>query len=79
MDRISKFLRKLSQKERVVARAILSKILARDLEGLDVKKLKGKNNEFRARKGDIRIIFLMSGDLIKVISIERKSDTTYKK
>ena len=79
MDRISKFLSKLSSKERKLVEDIASQVLACNLEGLDVKKLKGKYNEFRVRKSGIRIIFTMSGDLIKIISIERKNDNTYKK
>lgn len=79
MDRVTKFLKKLSPKERNTAGIVVSKILAHDFFGLNVKKLKGKQNEFRVRKGDIRIIFLMKGGFINIISIERKSDTTYYK
>ena len=79
MDRISKFLNKLSQKERDFVDIILSKILARKFETFDIKKLKGKNDEFRIRKGSIRIIFTMSNDSLKILSIERKSVNTYKK
>lgn len=78
MDRVSKFLKKLSPKDLGAVDIIVSQVLSHDFSGLNVKKLKGKHKEFRVRKGDIRIIFLMDNDSIKILSIERKSDNTYK-
>lgn len=79
MDRVAKFLNKLSQKERSVVKDVLEKIKRGDIANLDVKKLKGADNFFRARKGGIRIIYRIneSGEII-LISIERKNDNTYK-
>ncbi len=57
MDRISKFLRKLDAEQRSEVEKIIARIVAGDFSGLDIKKLKGKYDEFRVRKGDIRIIF----------------------
>lgn len=76
MDRISKFLRKLSSKERETVEQIISRVLAHNFSHLDVKKLKGEDNIFRIRKGNIRIKFQKREDVIFILSIERRSNTT---
>ena len=78
MDRISKFLQKLSKTERTTVDNIIMRVLNFDLDGLDVKKLKGEDAIFRVRKGKIRIIFVQRGNEIMILSIERRTDTTYK-
>lgn len=78
MDKISKALKKLSEKERQAIYFILSRIKNGQTEKLDIKKLKNNSDIFRARKGQIRIIYLLdkkSG--IKILAIERRSDNTY--
>ena len=78
MDKISKALDKLSAKEREVIKNILLKIRDNFFTGLDLKKLKNKDNIFRVRKGKIRIIFKMKkGEQISILTIERRSDKTY--
>lgn len=79
MDKISKFLNKLNQKEHGVIKDILEKIKKGEIEDLDMKKLKGLDNCFRIRKGEIRIIYRINetGDA-SLLSIERKNDNTYK-
>ncbi|MEK9175729.1 MAG: hypothetical protein AAB795_04060 [Patescibacteria group bacterium] len=79
MDKITKFLNKLSSKEKEVVVNIISHILANDFFHLDIKKLKGENNIFRVRKGDIRIIFQKKKNNIFILAVERRSDTTYSK
>lgn len=78
MDRIAKFLNKLSQKERSVVKDILEKIKKGDIANLDVKKLKGADSRFRIRKGEIRIIYRINenGETV-LLNIERKNDNTY--
>ncbi len=78
MDRIRKFLNKLSPKERITVEEIIECVLRRDLVGFDVKKLRGNQQEFRVRKGNIRIIFSMDGNEVFVQKIERRGDTTYR-
>mgnify|MGYP001574186224 CR=1 FL=1 len=79
MDRIAKFLNKLSQKERSIIKDILEKIKKGETANLDIKKLKGGDGHFRARKGEIRIIYRINeGSETILISIERKNDNTYK-
>ena len=79
MDRISKFLNKLSQKEMTIVKDVLEKIKKAETANLDIKKLKGADNFFRVRKGDIRIIYRISEkEEIILLNIERKNDNTYK-
>jgi mRNA-degrading endonuclease RelE of RelBE toxin-antitoxin system len=79
MDRISKALQKLSPKEREELKSLLERVKRNELADLDVKKLKGKNNIFRARKGRIRVIFAKQEDgNINILAVERRSDNTYR-
>ena len=79
MDKIEKALQKLSEKERVWVKEILERLQKGNLAGLDIKKLKGRDDIFRIRKGDIRIIYRSdSKGSAFILAIERKSDTTYK-
>lgn len=79
MDAIEKILRKLNDRERRWVREILKKLQARRFDGLDVKKLKGRGDIFRARKGDVRIIYRVSEEKeLFILAIERRSEKTYK-
>ncbi len=78
MDRIEKELAKLTQGERSQIKLIILKLKNRDFRGLDIKKLKGRNDIFRVRKGDLRIIYRILGEKIFILAIERRSEKTYK-
>ena len=78
MDKIQKALRKLRPKERRAVKLILQKLVNRNFSGLDLKKLKGRDDIYRIRKGSIGIIYRITSDnQIFVLAIERRSDTTY--
>jgi len=77
MDKISKALKRLSVKERRGIKNILKNIKLGMFNGLDIKKLKGHDNIFRARKGDLRIVYIKNSTSIKILAIERRSDNTY--
>lgn len=80
MDKIAKALRRLSAKEQKIIKAILLKIKSGQITELDLKKLKDRDDVFRVRKGDLRILFRRNEDgTIKILALERRSDTTYKK
>ncbi len=79
MDQIKKALKKLSAKERLQLEQILELIKRGKLQGLDVKKLVGRSDVYRVRKGDLRIIFEQYSDEIRIIALERRSTTTYRK
>ena len=78
MDKISKALKKLTAKEKLVVKEILERIKNCDFSNLDLKKLKNSDDIFRVRKGAVRIIYRIRGDEIAILSVERRSDTTYK-
>lgn len=78
VDKIVKVLNKLSDKERQKVKEILIKIKANNYSQLDLKKLKGRDDVYRVRKGKLRIIFLNQDGNIKILVIERRSEITYK-
>jgi len=78
MDKITKALRKLTLKERERIKQILRQLNSRNINGLDVKKLKGREDIFRLRKGDIRIIYRLAEKEIFILAIERRNEKTYK-
>lgn len=78
VDRVQKALDKLTAKEKEAVKDILTRLKNRQLDNLDIKKLKGKDDIFRVRKGSIRIIYQDKGDGgIFVLTIERRNDNTY--
>lgn len=77
MNRIEKFLQKLQSSEREEANIAITRLVAHDWAGLDIKKLKGFGNLFRCRGGNIRIIFEVIGGDIVIIKAGRRNDTTY--
>lgn len=79
VDRMTKNLRKFSKRDRGQILQLMKRILINDLQGLDVKKLKDRDDAFRVRKGDFRVIFRKVDQGINVIiAIERRSESTYK-
>jgi mRNA-degrading endonuclease RelE of RelBE toxin-antitoxin system len=78
MDKIQKALLKFTEKERRQIKSILTELLSGQFEGLDLKKLKGREDIFRVRKGTIRIIYRMKDKHIFILTIERKKEKTYK-
>jgi len=79
MDKIEKALSKLSFGERKKLKKILIQIGKKDFQNLDLKKLKARNDVFRIRKSNIRIIFRKIDNCIKILSIERRSSKAYNK
>lgn len=76
-DKIQKSLNILSEKEKEAVKNLLIKIKMGRLLGIDIKKLKGREDIYRARKGKIRIIYKMCDDGIYLLAIERRSENTY--
>ena len=76
MNKVDKFLKKLSLEDRIVVEKCLNLVKSGNFANLDFKKLKGKENKFRVRKGNIRIIFSIE-NTVKILSIGRRDDTTY--
>lgn len=78
MDKIEKALRRLNTKERLEIKEVLIKVDSGNLKGLDVKKLKGRDDIFRVRKGGLRIIYRLENKKIFILSIDRRHENTYK-
>ena len=77
MDAIEKALKKFNAKERERLKELLEKLARGALQGLDIKKLQGRDDIFRIRKGDIRIVYRKVGSTISILLIERRSEQTY--
>lgn len=79
MPNLKKLLSKLTVTERKIAEFLIEKIVSFAWQDLDIKKLKGYHDIFRARKGRLRIIFKTDKNKkIYILSIERRSDKMYK-
>jgi len=77
MDKIRKALEKLSKKERAQIKTILTRLNSGRFEGLNVKKLRGREDIFRVRKGGFRIIYRLQGQNIFILAIGRRRESTY--
>jgi len=78
MDKISKVLKKFSSKENKLVKLILEKIKKGDFKDLKIKKLKMQQDIYRIRKGRIRIIYRVKNKRIILLTVEKRSDNTYK-
>lgn len=78
MDKIAKALGKLNPKERGQIKGLLLRLRSGGTANLDTKKLKGREDIFRVRKGDFRILYRLEGGAIFVLAIERRNEGTYK-
>lgn len=74
MDKIEKFLRSLSKKERVLLTSLLSDIRALNIQKYDVRPLKGYKGLFRLRKGQIRVVFSKGAEGGRAINIAFRKD-----
>lgn len=78
MDRISKFLARLSHDEQKRVMETIEQLIAGESSSLDIKKLKGQKYAYRVRVGDMRIIYTKEKN-IRVVAIERRNDKTYRR
>jgi mRNA-degrading endonuclease RelE of RelBE toxin-antitoxin system len=78
MNKNEKFLRKAGKKERQGIYSLLEKIGRGNYENLDVKKLKRHESFYRARMGQIRVIFKVVDGVVTIISIAKRDENTYK-
>ncbi len=79
VDRIKKVLKKLEEKQRRKLTEIIERIVNNTIDGLDVRKLAGRNDVFRVRVGQHRIIFKhLTDHTNQILILEKRSDTTYR-
>lgn len=77
-DKIKKLLGKLSPKEREIVKLLIMRVKLDDIEGLDIKQLKGHSDLFRVRKGRIRIVYRKTLSEFLIVRIDRRNEKTYK-
>lgn len=77
MDKLAKVLAKMPKADRQKIKTILLRVGQRDFSGLDFKKLTGRDDIYRVRQGDWRIIFRLVKDDIYILAVERRIDNTY--
>lgn len=78
-DKIAKLLRKLPPKQLRLLLPVVKQITSNDLEGLDVKSLKGRTGLHGVRVGNYRIIFsVQSGSVPELITIAKRDEKTYR-
>jgi len=64
-----KYINKLSNKEKIIFRDIIKKIILKDFEDLDLKRIVWKENEFRVRVWNKRVIFEVVNWKVKILKI----------
>ena len=74
MDKISKFLLKLSPAGRIMLQSIIRDIIAFNINGYDVKPLRGYKDFYRLRKGKIRVVFYKQSNKASIIDISYRKD-----
>jgi len=77
MPSLKKLLSRFNKEERGNIEFLIEEIISLNWQNLDIKKLKGHQDIFRARQGKIRIIFAKDKKEISVIAIERRRENTY--
>jgi len=78
MDKIEKFLQKLTQAERKLLASIMTKVRDNNLRGFDVKPLKGYKNLYRLRRSNFRVIFWCDSKSTTIVHVDYRKDS-YKK
>lgn len=78
VDKIKKILTQFSAKEKEWVKNLLLQIKNNKLDNLDFKKLKGRDDIYRVRKGKIRIIYRINKGEIYLLAVERRNEGTYK-
>lgn len=77
MDKIDKQIARLSDQEQKWVKDIFQKLVSGSTKHLDIKKLKGRDDIFRVRKGDIRVLYRHDEGDVYVLAVERRTDDTY--
>jgi len=78
MDKIRKFLRRLTLSEQLEFDELIEKITSNNLSHLDIKRLQGYVDYYRVRKGTFRIIFKKTPTGNRLIEVTRRNDNTYR-
>lgn len=74
MDKIDKFFNKLNKKDRALFAKIFSSIQTLNLDGYNIKPLRGMHGIFRLRKGSIRVVYTKYNKKGIILSIGFRKD-----
>ena len=77
MDKVEKLFRKILKKDRQQILATMFLIEKKEMALLDVKKLEGGSNRYRARVGKYRVVFKKEGKQNIVIEVNLRNEKTY--
>jgi mRNA-degrading endonuclease RelE of RelBE toxin-antitoxin system len=64
-----KYIDKLSNKEKIIFRNIIRKIILKDFDWLDVKKMSWNIEKYRCRVWNKRVIFEIKNEKIEILKI----------
>lgn len=78
MDKIDKSLKRLQPKDRFLAESIVSRLIARKFQDLNIVKLKGHKHILRVKVGRLRIIFRLTPEAVIILEIGLRSEKTYR-
>ena len=78
MDKVDKALKKLVPKEKERIKNIIKTLQSGHFDNLDVKKLKGREDIFRIRSGNLRIIYQIRDGKVFILKLGYKQEDTYK-
>lgn len=78
MDKIEKYLRRLSKSDRLALANALELLSNGKTKKLNIKKLKGYADIYRIRIGQSRVIFQQTDQGVQIIDIARRNEKTYK-
>lgn len=78
MNELQKAIAKLPKEYRAAFDSLMIRLLARDLLGLNLAKLKGHKDVFRIKQGKLRIIFRMNQERLSVLQVGLRSERIYR-
>jgi mRNA-degrading endonuclease RelE of RelBE toxin-antitoxin system len=79
MDRLAKELQKLSKKELERVLIVLQKLQLGQVDSLQVKSLKGRDEVYRARVGRFRVVYSVSKEgTLNVLAVRKRDEKTYR-
>ncbi len=78
MNELEKSLQRLTKEERARVKKIVAQLEAGSFKNLDIKKLKGSDSVYRARKGNLRVIYEMRDGKCRILHIGRRNEQTYR-
>jgi len=78
MDKVDKALKKLVPKEKERIKNIIKTLQSGHFDNLDVKKLKGREDIFRIRSDNLRIIYQIKDNQFFILKLGYKKENTYK-